>query len=161
MEQRDSARFWSKVDKTEGCWEWRAHRNEDGYGQIGVGGKVWRAHRLAWTLVHGEISAGQHVLHACDNPGCVNPAHLRLGTHDDNMDDVRIRGRAHRAFGNTSGQALKGERNGRARLDAETVRWLRWAREYSGRSYPQIGKVMGLSAAAVRHAVSGLRWSHV
>jgi hypothetical protein len=86
--------FWSKVRKGAGCWEWQGPRDAGGYGTLWVA-KVGsrRAHRLSWMLTHGDIPHGLQVRHECDNPPCVNPAHLRLGTHADNMDDMRRRGR--------------------------------------------------------------------
>lgn len=86
-------RFWSKVDKSGDCWEWTACRTRAGYGQFKSDGRLHRAHRLAWALTNGPIPEGKHVLHRCDNPGCVNPDHLFLGSHQDNMDDMSNKGR--------------------------------------------------------------------
>ena len=84
-----------------GCWilpgfQWRSKGMKDadvGYGCFSYRGKGWRAHRIAWTLVNGEIPKGLFVLHRCDNPPCCNPDHLRLGTHKENMDDMNRKGR--------------------------------------------------------------------
>lgn len=78
----------------ENCWEWRWSTNPDGYGEIRIGGKKMRAHRVAYHVAYGEDPGRRHVLHSCDNPPCVNPGHLRLGTHTDNMRDRSSRGRA-------------------------------------------------------------------
>ena len=86
-------RFWSKVEKSEGCWTWTASRDPIGYGTFGFDGKVRKAHRVAYVLAFGEIPEGHHILHSCDNPPCVNPAHLRSGTRKDNMQDALKRGR--------------------------------------------------------------------
>lgn len=86
-------RFWSKVNKTDGCWIWTAYRDDKGYGCFGFRGKVWKAHRVAYELATGPIPTGAHILHSCDNPSCVNPEHLRAGTHADNMRDKVARGR--------------------------------------------------------------------
>lgn len=89
-------RFWAKVNKTETCWLWTAATIR-GYGQIAsvVNGKrtpVY-AHRFSWELVHGPVPSGLWVLHHCDVPLCVNPEHLFLGTHTDNMRDASVKGR--------------------------------------------------------------------
>ncbi|MGH2368516.1 MAG: HNH endonuclease signature motif containing protein [Chloroflexota bacterium] len=103
-----AARFWPKVYKhaDAGCWEWLGARSSSGYGHIGSGGtegRMLRAHRVSWELINGPIPAGLQVLHNCpdgDNPLCVRPEHLWLGTHQDNMADKWRKGR-----GTLSGQA--------------------------------------------------------
>ncbi|MFJ9387747.1 HNH endonuclease signature motif containing protein [Nocardioides sp. NPDC101246] len=90
-------RFWSKVAKTETCWIWSAYRDEKGYGSFGWNGKLIKAHRAAYELTFGPIPSGAHVLHSCDNPSCVNPDHLSLGTHTENMRQKVARGRDHNA----------------------------------------------------------------
>lgn len=90
------ARFWSKVDKSGDCWTWTAGRNDLGYGQFSYGGKGGKnvgAHRYAYMLTHGAIPEGAFVLHNCDNPSCVRPDHLRIGSQVDNMRDRSQRGR--------------------------------------------------------------------
>lgn len=90
------ARFWAKVDRSggpEACWPWTGARAWNGYGQFGDGGQIHIASRVAWELSCGPIAEGLHVLHRCDNPPCVNPAHLFLGTHSDNMRDMVAKGR--------------------------------------------------------------------
>lgn len=86
--------FWSKVEKRGAdCWLWTRYRDEHGYGRTWFDGGHITAHRLAYILTHGEIPDGAHILHSCDNPPCVNPAHLRAGTRSDNMRDKVARGR--------------------------------------------------------------------
>ncbi len=87
-------RFWVKVDKNgpEGCWVWTKATNDLGYGWFSFNRQPHLAHRIAWMLTHGEMPNGL-VLHSCDNPPCVNPNHLRVGTDQDNSDDKVARNR--------------------------------------------------------------------
>lgn len=78
-------RFWSKVDKTPGCWLWTGAANGPGYGNIGVLGQNRVAHRVAWLLTLGDLPAGLVLDHTCRNPKCVNPAHLEPVTHQENV----------------------------------------------------------------------------
>lgn len=87
-------RLWERVEKTATCWIWTGPVNGWGYGHFCVNGKQTSAHRAAWLATHGEIPEGLHVLHRCDTPRCCRPDHLFLGTHQDNMADKRLKGRA-------------------------------------------------------------------
>ena len=86
-------RFFQKVNKTGFCWEWLAGKDKDGYGKIKIRGKTLQAHRVSWGIHNGPIPEGIGVLHRCDNPSCVNPLHLFLGTTLDNMRDRDAKGR--------------------------------------------------------------------
>jgi len=85
-------RFFDKVHKTDSCWNWTAS-TRNGYGAFKINGKVEGAHRVSWVLNNGEIPEGLFVCHKCDNPRCVNPEHLFLGTASDNMKDCYNKGR--------------------------------------------------------------------
>jgi hypothetical protein len=86
-------RLFRKVDKTDYCWNWVGNKNSKGYGYLTYCKKTYRTHRLSWEIHHGPIPGDLFVLHKCDNPSCVNPDHLFLGTHRDNMDDMVRKGR--------------------------------------------------------------------
>jgi hypothetical protein len=89
--------FWLRAHRTpDGCWPWLLAPGHNGYGRFGKPGL--RAHRVAYALANGPIPDGSHVLHDCDNPACVRPSHLKLGTHQDNMRDRDRKGRGSRMF---------------------------------------------------------------
>src|SRR5678816_2871477 len=96
-----SERFWSKVDQSGDCWIWTAHHLSSGYGLIGTGSmrdgtrRGSLAHRVSWELAYGTIPDGLFVCHRCDNPSCVRPDHLFLGTCKDNAADSVAKGRMH------------------------------------------------------------------
>jgi hypothetical protein len=97
-ERRDRA-FWTMVDIQDGCWVWTGARQTrrpnglGGYGTLIRNGRLFYAHRYAYELVKGPIPSGLEILHACDNPPCINPAHLSVGTRSDNVRDMFIKGR--------------------------------------------------------------------
>lgn len=97
MDKDTIDRFWSKVDKTSntnGCWEYQGLQHPFGYGRFTNKGRTYLAHRLSFILHNGEITSKDILLHACDNPKCVNPNHLSVGTRSLNAQDRTQKGRS-------------------------------------------------------------------
>lgn len=141
-------RFLSKVpDQIQGgCWDWDGTKHGKGYGHFKVGDFCEKAHRTSYRLYRGDIPHGFFVCHSCDNPTCVNPEHLFLGTNDDNKEDRQSKERQ-----------ARGERSGRARLSTKDVIAIRTSRE----RLSVLSKRLGLPFSTVRSAALGISWRHL
>ena len=103
-------RFWSKVVKKPGCWEWKASTDKDGYGQFwdSSNKSMRKAHRVSWEYCRGNIPPHLGVLHSCDNPPCTNPKHLSLGTHQENVRDSMLKCRRAKKLSHAQVTKIKG-----------------------------------------------------
>jgi hypothetical protein len=154
---KELKRFWSKVDKSGGgdtCWNWTAYCQPTGYGQIGLNGAIKLAHRISYRIAYGDIPDGLCVCHTCDNRKCVNPQHLWLGTHADNMRDRDNKGRG----GNVD---TRGEKHGRARLTASQVIEIRRRYAAGGIFQYELAKEYGVSRQLIGFIVNRKLWSHI
>ena len=138
-----SERFWGKVDKRslDECWPWMAYRNSGGYGKIKVDGKCLSAHRISWILHFGPIPKGMCVLHHCDNPSCMNPYHLFIGSPADNAADRGAKGR---------GNQPRGEKKAGVKLTEEKVHMIRKS-PLSQRKLAAMCDVTGATIWCIRH----------
>lgn len=127
-------RFKSKIDFTDSCWIWTTGKFKDGYGQYWADGRGISAHRYSWMKVYGEIPDGLFVCHTCDNPPCVNPLHMFLGTLQENTRDMKVKGRA-----------AKGEQNGNSKLTQTQVEEIRKLYTPGKAGYKSEYSVMGLA----------------
>lgn len=153
-------RFWNQVDRRGSCWIWVGQTNEKGYGYFsgtpGQPNKKFYAHRVSWSLVHGEIPKGMHVCHKCDNPRCCNPEHLFLGTPKDNAQDMIRKGRQ----GDHVAAAPKGEAVVTAKLTEVQVREI-ITLSHSGTSFSYLAKAYNVSPRTISNIVRGKSWRHV
>lgn len=134
------------------CWEWTGAKLKRGYGTLNVHGRKRLAHRYSWTMEHGPVPAGKLVLHKCDNPSCVRPTHLFVGTHKDNTQDMiaKLRG-------------AQGEKQHAAKLTAQDVADIRKRyRRYSHQHGTGVlAREYGVGAVEIWRVVHGHRWRHL
>lgn len=149
-----SARFWSKVQKSDSCWIWTGVRFRTGYGQfsrsdLGPRPKSVLAHRVAWELANGPIPNGLFVLHRCDVKECVNPDHLFLGTPADNMKDAADKGRL--PIGCTQHFA---------KLDPDKIRAIRILKQ-DGYRTADLATYFGVHKSNIVQIMRGVSWRHI
>lgn len=154
LTQHDIDRFWAKVNKTDGCWEWSACRNNHGYGQFGMGRRLFYAHRISYLIANGHITGDMEVLHDCDNPACVRPDHLHQGTHQQNMIEARDRNRIDMS-------KVRGENNHNALLTTEQVRNIRNEYDAGGISERKLAQKYGVSRGTIRSIIKRFNWKYV
>ena len=145
-------RFWKRVDKTGECWEWVPSRWRLDYGLFRVSReRTVRAHRYSWSLANGDIPNGMIVCHHCDNPPCVRPSHLFLGTHQDNASDKQGKGRGRSGYGETQGLH---------KLTEEQIREIR-ARYAAGEYQRSLALEYGVHFTNIGYIVRRETWAHV
>lgn len=136
-----------------GCWEFGGSLFDSGYGQIRFNGKKQKAHRVAWQVWRGNIPDRMCICHICDNPKCINPAHLFLGTHLDNAEDKVNKGRS------TKGM-LVGENNPGAKLTAQEVATIK-RRVLAGERQDALAKEFAVSQGEISNIKCGVVWAEV
>jgi hypothetical protein len=154
IEDIDQERFWSKVIKTDSCWIWAAYRNRKGYGTFQTKVRVPRlVHRLSYMIATGADPGEKCVCHSCDNPACVRPDHLFLGTLADNNLDMLKKGRA-------SGGSFPGELAPWSKLTAEDVLEIRTCYTFHGGGRIAAEK-FGVTPSAISSILRGKVWRHL
>lgn len=187
-----SSRFWELIDRNGpvpdhrpglgSCWIWTGKRKVSGYGRLNYHRVQWQAHRLSYTLTFGPIPSGLLVCHHCDNPPCVRPDHLFLGTHAENNTDRDWKGRQvapsgmnngmytkpnRRAHGERHGSRTKpgslprGEAHHKSKLGEADVREIRRAYATGGWLHETLAARFGVSKSTVGHIVRHQTWRHV
>lgn len=155
-------RFWRFVQQQDGCWEWIGNRSLKGYGVITATrtGGTRSAHRLSWEIHHGPIPEGLFVCHHCDNPPCVNPDHLFLGTAADNTADMLTKGRWRLPTQNPA-RHRRGTAVAHAKLTEDDVRYIRQAYADGHMSMSALGRRFGVTLALISGIIARRRWRHV
>lgn len=141
-------RFMKNVRRSANCWTWVGPKDAKGYGLFWLKGSSKRAHRVSIEMHLGVSAVGTTILHSCDNPSCVNPDHLSIGTQADNVRDMHIKGRA---------ASRTGSLNGASKLTEADVMQIRSSHEGN----TSLGRQYGVSKTTIMRVRKGLSWAHV
>lgn len=157
LSEDQRARFWALVDcsTNDECWLWQGTKGKPPhhYGAFfPTSNDAYRAHRVVWHMVHGDIPTGLDVLHTCDNPPCCNIEHLFLGTHAENMRDCLNKGRGNRVYG---------EAVGTAKLSDAAVLYMRSLYANGEASTGQLAVMFDVHKKTASKAVKGQQWKHL
>lgn len=157
IDRQVKERFWARVSTggIDDCWEWTAGCQTAGYGELRVAGRPELVHRISWQIHFGDIPGGMYVCHHCDNPPCVNPAHLFLGTPKDNAGDMSAKGRH---ASHTQPHLRRGTRSGSARLTEGDVLSIRERYALGGISQRALAVVYGVSEPTIHAVVNRRNW---
>jgi len=149
--EKDIRRFYThvSVSKKNECWEWLGSTSK-GYGRFGFNGKMMQANRFAFWIATGHYPGDLCVCHSCDNPACVNPAHLFLGTMKDNMEDAVKKGRT-----------AVGVMNGKAKLTEDEVQEIRARYEAAGFTQKQLARRYGVTQQCIHFILRHESWRHI
>lgn len=151
--QTNEQRFWSRVQKTNTCWNWTGQTFSNGYGQLRLGRKInLLAHRFSYELAYGDIPKNILVCHKCDNRYCVNPEHLFLGTHKDNTYDMMQKNR---------GVSPPGERNGLAVLTPDQVLTIRAEYAIGESTQKKLAKDFNVCSSTINSIILRKTWKHI